>query len=58
VGHCAAITRSALGNVSPVPDPKRTAKPTNGIGKGSAMLYEIIRFIRISVVSQAPIGRL
>ena len=35
-GHCAAITRSALGNVSPVPDPKRTAKPTNGIGKGSA----------------------
>jgi hypothetical protein len=35
-GHCAVITRSAPGNTCPVPDPKRTAKPTNGIGKGSA----------------------
>ena len=34
-GHCAAITRSAPGNASPVPDPKRTAKPTNRIGKGA-----------------------
>ena len=34
-GHCAAITRSAPGNASSVPDPKRTAKPTNRIGKGA-----------------------
>ena len=27
------ITRSAPRNASPVPEPKRTAKPINGIGK-------------------------
>jgi len=35
-GARAAITRSAPRNASPVPDPKRTAKLINGVGKGSA----------------------
>jgi hypothetical protein len=44
-GHAPLSPRSAPGNASPAPDPKRTAKPTDGVGKGS----EIMRLMIVAV---------